>query len=304
MNIIINPSFQHLDDFIRRLPDTFDTEGETIYNGRNLLKRYHVQGVDLVVKSFKTPILVNRFAYTYIRKSKALRSFEYAFEILRRGCRTAEPIACIEEYRGGMLNKSYYISVYEKDMDTVRQYMEGEVKNKEEMLAAFTQFTAYIHKSGIYHIDYSPGNVLMGRKDDGSYYFSLIDINRLMFRKIDEKAAYHNLERLCSSQEVSSWIAREYARINNFNPDKAEMMVNRYSDRFFSRKMYAFAKHDIERSYGMVKSLFGPLQLYGLLWLIRKHFHCDLFYEKEKELYRSWMEVCDLRRVRSKEYLQ
>ena len=304
MKIVINPKYEFLKDFIRDLPAIFAEEGEIIYAGRNILKRFQVQGIDLVVKSFRIPILINRIAYTFFRKSKAARSYEFGLEIIRRGCDTAEPIAYLEEYIDGLLNRSYYVSIYEKETETVRAYMSGSVEGNEDMLTAFTRFTVSLHQKGIFHIDYSPGNILMKKEEDGEYSFCLVDINRLKFCEIRQNTACHNLERLCSSEEVSSWIAREYAGLCGFNPEEMVRLVNLYSDRFFDKKIHSFARHDIRQSSGVWKSWCGPLQAYILLRFFRRFCHCNLFYKKEKAIYNAYIRICDLRKVRLKEYLR
>ena len=45
---------------------------------RNIIKIINIDGVDLNIKAFKIPNLINRIAYNFFRKSKAQRSFEYA----------------------------------------------------------------------------------------------------------------------------------------------------------------------------------------------------------------------------------
>ena len=82
MKVVTNPAYPFLADFFCHLSDRFETEGTTIYEGRNVLKRFNIEGCELVVKSFKVPFFVNRVVYALFRKSKARRSYEYAFEIL------------------------------------------------------------------------------------------------------------------------------------------------------------------------------------------------------------------------------
>ncbi|MEG1544561.1 MAG: lipopolysaccharide kinase InaA family protein [Tannerellaceae bacterium] len=297
MKIRINPAYQSLTGFIEALPANFATEGEVIYQGRNVLKRYQVQGVDLVVKSFKIPFWFNRVAYTFFRKSKACRSYQYAFEIIKRGCLTPAPIAYLEERVGGLLNRSYYVSIYEQGTETMRKYMSGTVEGNEEVLAAFTRFTLSLHEKGIYHIDYSPGNILMTR--NSGYSFSLVDINRLRFCELSDDQRYRNLERLCVSMEVSSWIAREYASLRGTDSEEAERVVNGYSDRFFDRRIKALVGKNLRKSSGF---FFWPLLKYDTLRWLRLSWGCEFFYSKERELYFAYIETCDLRKVRFKDY--
>ena len=129
MKVVTNPAYPFLADFFCHLSDRFETEGTTIYEGRNVLKRFNIEGCELVVKSFKVPFFVNRVIYTLFRKSKARRSYEYAFEILKRGSNTPEPLGYIEEYKHGLLSHSYSVSAYSGASD-IREYMNGQLKDK------------------------------------------------------------------------------------------------------------------------------------------------------------------------------
>ena len=59
MKVVTNPAYPFLADFFCHLSDRFETEGITIYEGRNVLKRFNIEGCELVVKSFKVPFFVS-----------------------------------------------------------------------------------------------------------------------------------------------------------------------------------------------------------------------------------------------------
>ena len=71
MNIVIHPQYEYLTDFIHRLPAFFEKEGTTIYDGRNRIKVFQVDGLLLNVKRFRKPILINRLIYSLLRAPKA-----------------------------------------------------------------------------------------------------------------------------------------------------------------------------------------------------------------------------------------
>ena len=50
MKVVINPKYNFLTDFIYHLPGCFFKDGETIYQGRNILKKYDIQGYRLIVR--------------------------------------------------------------------------------------------------------------------------------------------------------------------------------------------------------------------------------------------------------------
>ncbi|GAL62962.1 hypothetical protein [Algibacter lectus] len=63
---------------------------------RNIIKIINIDGVNLNIKAFKIPNLINRVAYNFFRKSKAQRSFEYANKLTKMGVGTPKPIAFFE----------------------------------------------------------------------------------------------------------------------------------------------------------------------------------------------------------------
>lgn len=232
MKVVTNPAYPFLADFFCHLSDCFETEGTTIYEERNVLKRFNIEGCELVVKSFKVPFFVNRVIYTLFRKSKARRSYEYAFEILKRGSNTPEPLGYIEEYKHGLLSHSYSVSAYSGASD-IREYMNGQLKDK-TLLIALGVFIASLHQAGIFHIDLSPGNILY-YKEQETFRFTLVDINRMQFKKITVQDAIRNFSRLAISREALSCVTREYARIRGLDEESFVRQTNQYSDRVYKK---------------------------------------------------------------------
>ena len=103
MRVIINPKYAHLQKRIEGIPVFFENEGNVVYDGRNILKRVNLDNVDVVVKSFKKPHIINRVVYSFFRQSKAERSYIYSMEIQKHGFETPEPVAMIEQYQKGLL---------------------------------------------------------------------------------------------------------------------------------------------------------------------------------------------------------
>ena len=50
MKIVIHPEFADAASFIKQLPQFFEQEGELLYDSRNKVKRYKVNGKDMVQK--------------------------------------------------------------------------------------------------------------------------------------------------------------------------------------------------------------------------------------------------------------
>ncbi|MCD7935579.1 MAG: hypothetical protein LUG98_01825, partial [Tannerellaceae bacterium] len=73
MKFIIHPSFRQYESAFKEILNDFDKTGELVYKGRNLIKRFHVEGLDFTVKRFRIPHFINKIVYTTLRPSKAAR---------------------------------------------------------------------------------------------------------------------------------------------------------------------------------------------------------------------------------------
>jgi hypothetical protein len=185
--------------------------------------------------------------------------------------------------------------------------MAGEnVPDAENKLRSFAFFTAALHEAEIYHIDYSPGNVLIKNMPDNTYQFSLIDINRMQFKSVSKEEALKNLDRMCLSRRISSDIARYYAQYKGWNAKNTVDKVNDYSDHFFELKAFNFARKKLKRSKGICYTLFGPILLYQLLCKFRVIFlngkSKGRLYIKETDLYNKYIHESDVRGVLQSKY--
>ncbi|MDR2809100.1 MAG: hypothetical protein LBB84_00890 [Tannerellaceae bacterium] len=224
MYAVIHPSYTDLSDFVYQLPARFRFagEGEWIYKERNELKMFYTGNRKIVVKSFKVPHLLNRFVYAFFRPSKARRSYNYSLEILVRGFHAPAPVAYLETFAWGLLKNSYYISEYTGGI-TMRQefsFISPNTKEKTDILLAFAAFTARLHEAGIYHKDYSNGNILYTRDENKKLHFELVDVNRMRFCRVNWKKGCKAFHRLDISIEMLRIVAAEYARLRNFDIER------------------------------------------------------------------------------------
>ncbi len=58
----------------------------------------------------------------------------------------------------------------------MREFEEGGIAGREDILEAFAAFTVGLHKKGVLHLDYSAGNILFDKQEEG-IVFSIIDLN-------------------------------------------------------------------------------------------------------------------------------
>ena len=202
-------------DFLLNIQEFFSKNNITIHKARNELKILHYAELDLVVKSFKIPHLFNRFIYSFFRDTKAKKSYENSLKILQF---TPKPIGYIEFYSTGLLKESYFIS--EKfDFDfTIREpLLDSAFKDRQNILRAFARFTLQLHNSGIFHKDYSPGNILI-KKTKKEYIFKVVDINRMEFKQLSQRNRAKGFAKLWANDDLLKIIADEYAL--HYNVDK------------------------------------------------------------------------------------
>ncbi len=297
MRVIVNPKYENLRKEIECIPDSFGDKGDIVYNDRNVLKRIDLHGVDIVVKSFKKPHIINRIVYSFFRRSKAERSFIYSMAVQEHGFDVPEPIAMIEKFHRGLLSESYYICGYEAGK-TVRDLMDGEVKGNEDKLSAFAHYTVLLHQAGILHLDYSPGNILIHQGSNGEYTFSLVDVNRMqLLPEIDCDTVCRNMCRLCISREVLSYIMREYAALREWNREETVKLALHYSDQFFTNYIYRRAAKRDES-----KRIVSHVVLFRLYRATRRLFYWErhissLLLKEESRIYHKYLykyDYCNL----------
>ena len=192
------------------------SEGTPIHIGRNEVRIVEIDGIKLVIKYFKRITLANRFIYAHFRKSKAQRSYENSEMLRQKGFSSPEPVAYINCLSRGILTKSYYICLY-SDYRPIKELLGLPLAEAQAPLEAFARFTYKLHKSGIFHQDYSTSNVLF-QSFEGGYDFSLIDNNRIRFCRYGHMRSISNLmKRQVIPIEYMGIIAAEYAKDANSN---------------------------------------------------------------------------------------
>lgn len=193
-------------------------EGEVIFERRNTLR----QTGGVVVKQFARPNLLRGLWYGLFGKSKARRSYEYA---LRMKGLTPEPIAYREVRVCGVLRESAYACRMSECTHTFNELIgTPDFPHRQDILQAIGRFTATLHQRGIYHRDYSGGNILF--TIDGSRV-QVVDLNRITFcRHIHRKQRLRNFERLNIDREALRVIATAYAQAMHEDPQyDAEFII-------------------------------------------------------------------------------
>jgi hypothetical protein len=203
-------SIKIISDLVKNFDDFDGGEGE-----RNTIKNVTAQNLDLNIKSFKVPHLVNRIVYSFFRKSKAKRSFEYANDLIKKGINTPKPYAYFEYSDLNLLHKSYYVSEQLSYDLTYRELTTDlNYPDYDNILREFTRFTFDLHEKGVNFLDHSPGNTLIKKnKNTGKYDFYLVDLNRMNFHAMSFEDRMKNFAKLTSRKDMVAIMSNEYAKL-------------------------------------------------------------------------------------------
>lgn len=205
--------------FARQLPDNFARMGTVVHSARNEVRLCTVRLasgrlLSVAVKRYKLPNPVQRVAYGCLRATKAARAYRNAQALRSRGFDTPEALACVETRSGLMLGHCYFVS--DADSRPPVSVLMADGRPADALLArSLAAFALSLHRRGILHNDFNSGNVLFGRAADGSYRFSLIDINRadIYPDRVCPSATLRaeELTRLTPDLRLYAAVARHYA---------------------------------------------------------------------------------------------
>ncbi len=209
---------------IVQLPHILQGEGVTLHSGRNIIKKItlsiqNLPSLDVTIKSFSLPLWPQGLIYTYGRPSKAVRCMDHARKLLDLKVPTPDPIAFLEYRKFECLRQSYYICRYHPHDFNLASLLQGGVSHgpkTEDLFNDFVQFTFQLHEKGVFHLDYNPGNILVTEKE-GSFEFSIVDINRLCFQTMDMNDRISCLVRVTSIVDFIRIIGEKYAKIYGVN---------------------------------------------------------------------------------------
>lgn len=238
MKYEINPAFSGREAEILNLPVRFEKEGQIIYRGRNLIKIMDLNDLEINVKSFKRPHILNRFIYAWFRKSKAERSYRNALRLLGMGIGTPEPIAYLVYKNAKGVNRSYYISIQQPCDYVLLDLLRQRPPDFEELFRAYVRFVYEFHRKGVFFIDLSTGNTLIGREKTGKHHFYLVDLNRIIFksRPLTPFEGIRNFCRIDLDERDLDFVIREYAFITQVPEEDLRRVLFRYKRRETMRR--------------------------------------------------------------------
>lgn len=195
---------------LKDIKNYFLSATDSIHKARNEIKIIDFNGESLVVKSFKIPSILNKIVYTFFRDSKAKKSYENSIKIIDF---VPKPIGYVEFKKFGLMHESYFVSENFKYDFTIREpLLQTDFKNKDGVFKAFARFTCNLHEQGIFHLDYSPGNILI-KEENEDYIFKIVDINRMEFKPLDLDERLKNFAKLWAKDEDLKIIIKEYSKL-------------------------------------------------------------------------------------------
>jgi tRNA A-37 threonylcarbamoyl transferase component Bud32 len=205
-------------DFIVNIRNYFNQDSnKTLFHKRNTIKIIEFEGREYVVKSFKIPHLLNQIVYRFFRDSKAKRSFDNSWRLKKLGVNTPQPIGYVEFPTRFFFKESFYVSdFFDYNFEIRAVFGDKDFEDRENILTKFIEFTYKLHKKKVYHIDYSPGNILV-KKGAYGYTFSIIDINRMKFIAFDDDLRMKNLAKLTNDIGDNEFMVKVYADISKID---------------------------------------------------------------------------------------
>ncbi len=229
MQYDLHPHYHDKKEFLLQINSYFKKEGYAIHKARNEIKIID----DFVIKSFKIPHFINKIAYTFFRSSKAKKSF---YNSLKISDFTPTPIGYIEYRKFGLINQSYYISENFTNDFTMRVPLTNtSFEDRRQIFQEFAHFTYLLHEKGIKHLDYSPGNILIQKKDDG-YLFKIVDVNRMIFKTLSPKERLENFSKLWAKDADLDIIIEAYVKYLDMPIKEAQSIALKASQKHKEKK--------------------------------------------------------------------
>ena len=222
MKTVINPKSQRFQNFLTDLVILFESSKSSIHKARNELRIVECADESLVLKSFKVPNLLRRCIYTFLRQSKAERSYRNALLLEHF---TPTPVAFVEYYQSGLLSNSYFVSEHFAYDFTIREpLLDENFEDREGVLRAFSRFTHELHNAGFFHKDYSPGNILIKKCPVHQYQFKIVDVNRMQCQELSEEMRARGFEKLWATDADLDVISSEYQKHSKVGEDFAQQV--------------------------------------------------------------------------------
>jgi len=260
-----------------------ELKGEVLReNPFHLVCRVKVQGKALVVKEYRWREWRRKFLYLF-RRSKAEREWEKTEAAALKGIPTIEIIAIGEKKSFGFLERSIVISrelagaevLSEVVLQQLPRMKGAEGREFLKMgISQFAGFVAELHRRGLYHHDFHPGNILL-RREGLNLHFFIIDLDRARIgRTLPVSKRISSLVRLnrffrVTLSSVDRWrFLREYLRHFPDMRGKAVLLARKI-ERKTGKSLKALYRR-LDRRCIRRNNYFAPVRCKGLRWYVRR----------------------------------
>ena len=169
MRVVVNPKYENLRPFIESILTRSYKVDKVYRNFRNIVEDTTVDGIHVVVKIFKKPTEANRVVYSFLRPTKAKRSYDYSLRLRASGIDVPEPVGYVEKNKGLFFHTGCYVCVYTdfrsiSDFSDIDISVPGNKERLEAFMAAFAAYAADFHARGFVHNDFNIDNILYQEK--------------------------------------------------------------------------------------------------------------------------------------------
>lgn len=203
---------ENLPRLARTLPDS-----QLLRLGRNRVYWVEHQGERFVLKHFINKGPWKKIAYR-ISSGKARRSYEHSEALLRAGLHSPRPVGWREDWSGGFLKESYYISRQVPIAHTMRAIRSVSEIDWLPHVERVGQAIARMHEAGLFHCDMAGGNILFVENGERDWPIYFIDTNRMRFGKIGVRQGIRALLQPKVRGALAGPFVAAYASVRGFDP--------------------------------------------------------------------------------------
>lgn len=180
--------------YISDLPELLSgPEVKVLQAGRHRTLRFPIHLVhgtlDVVVKEFghQSPL---KDLWDRSHGTKAFRTFSAALYMNSHGIGTIPPVACLEQWSGARLVKSFFISLYLPNTVCMKDHLAdiwhaGNKEDFKQLLKIVAKGIRQLHDAGCTHGDLGNQNIELVKNSAGTGFSSIafLDLNRSRFGK-------------------------------------------------------------------------------------------------------------------------
>lgn len=189
-----------------------------LQRGRNRVYWIEHLGQKFVVKHFRNSGPWKKIVYR-ISSGKARRSFDNSMELGRAGVQSPQPVAWREDWSGGFMQESFYVSAMADVAQTARAIRGKAPIDWRPQIEKIARSTARMHDAGILHLDLTAGNILLVGDSPEQWTVYLIDNNRMSFGEVGLRRGIKSLLQAMIEGEHQSSYVTAYANARGFDPD-------------------------------------------------------------------------------------